>query len=66
MIFEPDGIIIVDYKTDRVKSMSELCNRYALQLKLYKRAADQLFDLPVKKCCIYSISLAQETDVPLD
>ncbi|MBQ9461669.1 MAG: helicase-exonuclease AddAB subunit AddA [Clostridia bacterium] len=66
MIFDPDGIIIVDYKTDRVKSVSELKDRYARQLQLYKKAADQLFDIPVKKCCIYSIHLAEETDIPLE
>ena len=65
MIFEPDGIIIVDYKTDKVHSMSELKSRYARQLQLYKKAADQLFDIPVKKCCIYSIHLADETDIPV-
>ncbi len=66
MIFEPDGITIVDYKTDRVKSMDALKERYSRQLQLYKKAADQIFDIPVKRCCIYSIHLADEIDIPLE
>ncbi len=60
LIFEPDGIVIVDYKTDRVKQVKELENRYRRQLQLYRKAAVQLFDLPVKACMIYSVCLGEE------
>ena len=57
IITEPDGIIIVDYKTDRISSMTELGKRYSKQLLLYKTAAEQLFDRPVKACYIYSTAM---------
>lgn len=63
MIFEKDGIIILDYKTDRVKDISELSEKYSKQLSLYKIAAGQLFDLPVKNCMIYSIHKGEEIEI---
>ncbi len=55
MIIDSDGITVVDYKTDRVSSSSELVSLYERQLKLYKAAIEQIFDRPVKSCLIYSI-----------
>ena len=52
---EDDGMVIVDYKTDAVKEAQELNRRYALQLRLYKEAAEMLFDKPVKQCYLYSL-----------
>lgn len=63
LIIGKDGIIIVDYKTDRVKYAEELAEKYRTQLLLYKKAAQQLFPLPVKKCCIYSIHKSQVVNV---
>ncbi len=63
LVFEPDGIIIIDYKTDRVKDVNELSHRYAKQLLLYKKAAEQLFPLPVKKCLIYSLHCNQQVEI---
>lgn len=59
IIEEEDGLIIVDYKTDRVKDPTELAEIYGLQLKLYKEAANMLFDKPVKQCYIYSLHCGQ-------
>ncbi len=58
-----DGIIIVDYKTDRVKDAEALAEKYRIQLMLYKQAAEQLFTQPVIKCCIYSIHKAQTVEI---
>lgn len=56
--FEENGeYIIVDYKTDKVKSMDELVKRYGEQLKLYKIALEQCLKKGVKECIIYSIYL---------
>ncbi len=55
IIEENDGLVIVDYKTDRVKNAEELEDMYALQLNLYKEAINQIFDKPVKECYIYSL-----------
>lgn len=62
---EPDGYVIVDYKTDRASSLEELRLRYSAQLTLYKAAFDILLDKPVKSCYIYSYTLAQGIEVGL-
>lgn len=60
---EEDGITIIDYKTDKVSSASMLAQRYRKQLCLYKKAAEQLFDLPVKQCMIYSVYCGEDVEV---
>ncbi len=60
---ESDGMVIVDYKTDRVKQPQELSERYSLQLKLYKAAAEKLFEKPVKQCYIYSLHCCEAVEV---
>ncbi len=64
-IVEDDGIIIVDYKTDRVSSTDELVSMYSKQLKLYKQAVEQTMDKKVKSCLIYSVNLSESTEVLL-
>lgn len=54
---ESDGFVLVDYKTDNVKSVDELTEHYTLQLKLYKAAFDLILDKPVKSSYIYSFKL---------
>ena len=59
---EKDGIVLLDYKTDRVQQAKELIDRYATQLKLYADALEQVFaarKLKVKEILIYSFSLEQ-------
>ncbi len=63
LVFEKDGMIVIDYKTDKVSNVSELSKRYAKQLILYKQAAEQLFEMPVKKCLIYSLYCGTEIEV---
>lgn len=56
--FEEDGqVVIVDYKTDRVKNMEELRERYRTQLELYRGAMQACTGLPVKECVLYSFCL---------
>ena len=55
IVEEEDGLVIVDYKTDRVSDAKELAEIYGLQLRLYKAAAEQLFDKPVTECVIFSL-----------
>ena len=54
---EHDGYVLVDYKTDRVKSIETLKERYSAQLEMYKAALNLLLEKPVKECVIYSFSL---------
>ena len=52
---ENGELVIVDYKTDNVKDVYELYDRYHSQLELYKDAMEQCTDYKVKECLIYSI-----------
>ena len=56
--FEEDGEwVLVDYKTDRVKSGEDLIKRYKIQMDLYKEALQRLTGMPVKASYIYSFRL---------
>lgn len=54
---EDDQWVLVDYKTDRVKSGDELICRYKIQMDLYKEALERLTNMPVKASYIYSFRL---------
>lgn len=59
---EKDGIVLLDYKTDRVQQAKELIDRYETQLKLYADALERVFaarKMKVKEILIYSFSLEQ-------
>ncbi len=66
MVFVEDGqAVIVDYKTDRVKSLDILCDRYAEQIRMYARAATEILGVPVKEAVLFSIHLGQTVAVDL-
>ena len=54
---EDNQWVLVDYKTDRVKSGDELIRRYKIQMDLYKEALERLTGMPVKASYIYSFRL---------
>ncbi len=54
---EEDGLVLLDYKTDSVRSMEELWNRYETQLDYYREALEKLTGRPVKERILYSFSL---------
>ena len=56
---EEDGLILIDFKTDRVQDMQELRRRYGQQLRLYRRALEECFGKPVTETVIYSTVLAR-------
>ncbi|WP_099466522.1 helicase-exonuclease AddAB subunit AddA [Konateibacter massiliensis] len=59
--FEEDGkIILVDYKTDYVKSEQELISRYKVQLEYYAEALEKITGQEVKERIIYSVMLGKE------
>ncbi len=59
---EEDGLVLVDYKTDRIGKGQEelLAKRYRVQLDYYKRALEQMVKRPVKERVIYSLTLQKE------
>jgi ATP-dependent helicase/nuclease subunit A len=64
LIVDPDGITVIDYKTDAVMDDNELAGRYTRQLQLYGEAASRALDLPVKALILYSFKLKKEVRVP--
>ena len=62
-IMEEGGIILVDYKTDRVKDGEELRNRYQKQIDLYSEALEQILGKKVRRRVLYSFSLGEEVDL---
>lgn len=59
-ITQDDKLVLVDYKTDRVKKESELLEKYKGQLELYKRALEQAMRRKVDEVYIYSMHLDKE------
>ncbi|MFT4145651.1 MAG: UvrD-helicase domain-containing protein [Mobilitalea sp.] len=57
---EEDGIVLLDYKSDLVKTEKELIKRYKVQLDYYQRALEQMLGKRVKERIIYSLSLGKE------
>ena len=60
---EEDGLILLDYKTDKVRKASDLREKYHAQLDYYAKALEQLLDKPVKEKWIYSFTLKEEIRV---
>ena len=60
---EPDGLVVLDYKTDRVKTGGELKEKYHAQLDYYAQALEQLTGKNVKEKIIYSFTLGEEIKV---
>lgn len=60
---ESDGLVLADYKTDRVKTKEELINRYKVQLQTYGEALEQMTGKKVKERVIYSFCLGEEIPV---
>ena len=57
---EEEGLVVLDYKTDYVKTEEELVKRYEKQLQLYAEALEQLTGKKVKERLIYSFVLGKE------
>ena len=63
LVFIENGeLVIVDYKTDRVRDVEEL-RRHKPQLDLYEEAMRQVLGLPVREKIIFSITLNQSVSV---
>ena len=56
---EPDGLVVLDYKTDKVRTGNELKEKYHAQLDYYAQALEQLMEKPVKEKIIYSFTLGE-------
>lgn len=62
-ITKDDKLVLVDYKTDRVKEESELVEKYKGQLNLYKKALEQAMKRKVDEVYIYSVYFDREISI---
>lgn len=56
--YEDDGIVLIDYKTDRVtkQSAKERSERYVLQAEYYARGLEMILKKPVKEKYLYFLN----------
>ena len=64
-LLEPDGITIVDFKTDYVTetTVGQRAEYYAPQLEAYSEALSRIYELPVKKKMLYFFGLDRFMEV---
>lgn len=63
----PDGLMIVDYKTDHVRDATDLEARlvgYRVQMQAYTQAASAIFARPVTRAALVFLLARQVVDVP--
>ena len=61
LVYETDeGLVIVDYKSDRGLTAEELRERYTAQLQIYKAAMELTTEKKIVGLALYSIELEQE------
>ena len=55
LLFEPDGLTVVDFKSDRVtpETLVAQAETHRLQLQLYAMAAEAVFEQPVKELWVW-------------
>ena len=58
-LLEPDGITVIDFKTDRVteETVSAAADSYCLQVQTYADALCRIYEMPVKRKMLYFFSL---------
>ena len=59
---EPEGLTVIDYKTDRLKSRAEAQKRaevYRGQLAAYASALERITGRPVRECVLYFLSVGE-------
>lgn len=61
---EPDGIVILDFKTDYIHGdLQQKAARYAPQLRAYAQALSRIYQCPVKKTVLYFFSAGREVEI---
>ena len=58
-LLEPEGITVIDFKTDRVteETIHTTADRYSLQVQTYADALSRIYEMPVKRKMLYFFSL---------
>ena len=61
---EPDGIVILDFKTDYIHGdLQQKAAHYAPQLRAYAQALSRIYQCPVKKTVLYFFSAGREVEI---
>ena len=65
LIFGPDGLTVIDFKTDSVKPGQEAkaAARHKLQLDIYGMSAEKIFRLPVKEKIVFFLRIGAGVSV---
>ena len=65
---EPEGLVILDFKTDRIKKGGavERAEQYRPQLAAYARAVHEIYGRPVRACVLYFFHTGDTEWVSLD
>ena len=60
-LMDDDGICVVDFKTDRVTetTIHQTAESYRPQVEAYAQALSRIYEMPVKRSCLYFFSLEQ-------
>lgn len=67
LILEPDGLTVVDFKTDRVApgGETERAAVYHGQLRAYAMAVGRIFGKPVQRCVLFFLKTGAEVEVEM-
>lgn len=60
---EEDGLVVLDYKTDKIYHAEELADKYHAQLDYYAKALEQMTQKKVKEKIIYSFTIKKEIHI---
>ena len=64
-LIEEDGLVIIDFKTDRIQAgeENERAETYRGQLAAYANALSRIFEKPVKECILYFFATGQSVSI---
>mgnify|MGYP005763798747 CR=1 FL=1 len=60
---EGEDMVLVDYKSDRIRSEEAFRERYDIQLRLYREALERVTGRKVKACYLYSFALGRALEM---
>lgn len=64
-LIQDDGIVVLDFKSDRVtdETLGSAVNKYALQIRAYANALSEIYCLPIKKAMLYFFALNRFVEI---
>ncbi|MDR1240314.1 MAG: UvrD-helicase domain-containing protein [Oscillospiraceae bacterium] len=63
---EPEGFVIVDYKSDKISCDENIITKYQNQLEIYKKSFEICQNTHVKELAIYSFANGRSIRIPLE